>query len=230
MKKFIYIIVIDIFFLLINFYHYKVKKEVYNIFNDYNNKYRLDDFDFDEPFIYEIVFLYFELIGILIFIIKVIVYCYQNYSKFNIKEEHYKNNNEGISLELQNNLLDNKIKESKNENANEKILTEHDSYINESGEKQNEEKKKQINNNENEKTICIKIEALDQNKSHLYACKENDQFKIYRDKFLNEFQEYKSKNIYFIYYGDKIDENKTLKENKIKDSSVIGLMIDILGD
>ena len=230
MKKFIYIIVIDIFFLLINFYHYKVKKEVYNIFNDYNNKYRLDDFDFDEPFIYEIVFLYFELIGILIFIIKVIVYCYQNYSKFNIKEEHNKNNNEGISLELQNNLLDNKIKESKNENANEKILIEHDSYINESGEKQNEEKKKQINNNENEKTICIKIEALDQNKSHLYACKENDQFKIYRDKFLNEFQEYKSKNIFFIYYGDKIDENKTLKENKIKDSSVIGLMIDILGD
>jgi len=226
LKKFIYIIIIDIFFLLINFYHYKVKKEVYNIFNDYNNKYRLDDFD--KPLIYEKTFLYFELIGILIFIIKVIVYCYQNYSKF--KEEHNKNNNEGNSIELQNNLLDNKIKESKNENANEKILIEHDSYINESGEKQNKEKKKQINNNENENTICISIQTSDQNRSHLYACKENDQFIIYRDKFLNEFQEYKSKNIYFFSNGEKIDENKTLKENKIKDNSIIVLNINVLGD
>ena len=227
LKKYIIIIVIDIFFLLINVYHYKVKKEVYNIFNDYNNKYELDDFY--DPLIFEIIFLFFEFVGIIIFIIKVIIYCYHNYSNSNIKEE-YSKINEGILLELQNNLYDNKIKESKNENTNEKILIEHDSCINESGEKQKEEKIKQVNNNENEETIAIKIETLDQNKSRLYACKENDQFKIYRDKFLNEFQDYKSKNIYFISNGNKIDENKTLKENKIKDSSVIELMINIIGD
>ena len=228
LKILIIIIVIDIFFILINFYHYKVKKEVYNIFNDYANKYRLDDFD--DPCTFEIIILFIELVGILIFIIKFIIYFFKNYSEFNFNEEYSKIKNEGISLELQGAFIGKKNKESKNENSNEKILNEHDNIINESGKNQNKEKIKQINNIENEETIAIKFETCDQNKSRLFACKENDQFKIYRDKFLNEFQEYKRRNFYFISNGNIIDENKTLKENKIKDSSVIELMINELDD
>lgn len=102
-------------------------------------------------------------------------------------------------------------------------------YINKESDNNyvNEEKK---TNNENEEYISIRFDSNDQKIARSFACKEEDKFKIYVIKLLEDFPEYNKKKFYFLSNGNIIDENKTLKENNIKDNSIITLTLDELDD
>ncbi len=82
-------------------------------------------------------------------------------------------------------------------------------------------------NAKDEKYISIRFDSNDQKIARSFACKEEDKFKIYIIKLLEDFPEYNKKKVYFLSNGNIIDENKTLKENNIKD---ITLTLDELDD
>ena len=52
-------------------------------------------------------------------------------------------------------------------------------------------------------------------------CYESDIFRTLKEKLINEYPEIKNMNIYFLANGTKVDENKTMLENKISSGSTI---------
>ena len=53
------------------------------------------------------------------------------------------------------------------------------------------------------------------------ACKESWPFSLLEEKLYKDYPEYNNPNTYFMTNASMIDKNKTLKENKIKNNSVI---------
>jgi len=54
-----------------------------------------------------------------------------------------------------------------------------------------------------------------------FICKNTDIFKFLEDKFYENYSEYKGLDNIFIINGRKIDRNKALDENKIKNNDII---------
>jgi hypothetical protein len=98
---------------------------------------------------------------------------------------------------------------------------------------QKEEKDKIIKKNEleisqfsfklstEEKKISIIFVSFDQNIIYSIICKSTDIFSLVENKFYEKYSEYKILNNYFILNGKKIDKNKSLFENKIKNNDII---------
>ena len=72
-----------------------------------------------------------------------------------------------------------------------------------------------------EKLISIIFTSSDQNIISSFICKNIDIFKFIENKFYEKYSEYKGLDNNFISNGRKIDKNKNLDENKIKNNDII---------
>ena len=77
-----------------------------------------------------------------------------------------------------------------------------------------------------EKNISIIFISSDQNIHYSIICKNTESFSKIKSLLYDKYPEYKITNNYFILNGNKIDENKNLKENNIKNSDIIMLKIN----
>ena len=78
----------------------------------------------------------------------------------------------------------------------------------------------------NEEIIAIHFESNNQDIKYTTTCKKSDKFNNVIKKLLEEYPEYKKKEIFFLSNGERIEENKTISENKIKTGDKI--LINIL--
>jgi len=72
-----------------------------------------------------------------------------------------------------------------------------------------------------EKIISIIFTSYDENIMFSFICKNTDAFKYLENKFYEKYSEYKGLDNNFISNGRKIDKNKSLDENKIKNNDII---------
>jgi len=131
--------------------------------------------------------------------------------------------NENKKLSINNNQLNiekNNIKEKLNE-----IMFESNEQINKKEKmiKQYELKISQFHFkfSPTEKIISIIFTSYDENIMSSFICKNTDAFKFIENKFYEKHSEYKGLNNNFISNGRKIDKNKSLDENKIKNNDII---------
>ena len=80
-------------------------------------------------------------------------------------------------------------------------------------EKEKKEKKESI--------IAVMFFIPDQNIHYSISCKDSDPFSKIESKLFEEFPELKSKNIYYLAKGNKVDKTATLEQNKIKNGDTI---------
>ena len=74
-----------------------------------------------------------------------------------------------------------------------------------------------------DKLISIKLISIDQKVNFSTFAKVNDSFRKIEDIVYKKYPEYKEYENYFLVNGRKINKNKTLEENKIKDKDVLTL-------
>lgn len=74
-----------------------------------------------------------------------------------------------------------------------------------------------------EKLISIIFISFNQEIHYSIICKNTDIFSTVENFLYNEYPKYRETENYFIFNGTKINRNKTLKENKIENSSIIML-------
>ena len=72
-----------------------------------------------------------------------------------------------------------------------------------------------------EKIMSIIFISSDQNIISSFICKNTDNFKFIENKFYEKFSEYRGLDNNFILNGRKINKNKSLDENKIKNNDII---------
>ena len=72
-----------------------------------------------------------------------------------------------------------------------------------------------------EKIISIIFTTFDQNIISSFICKNTDIFNLIENKFYEKHSEYKDLNNNFFSNGRKIDKNKSLDENNIKNNDII---------
>ena len=75
---------------------------------------------------------------------------------------------------------------------------------------------------EDDKIIFIIFMASDENIHYSMICKSTEIFSELEKRLYIKYTQYKeTKNYYYYDIGDKINVNKTLEDNKIKDNNVI---------
>ena len=72
--------------------------------------------------------------------------------------------------------------------------------------------------------IKVRVKDTSQNINEIIECEISDKTSILREKLIDKIPELKDDNFFLLFNGDKIDTNKTIEENKIKDNSVILLI------
>jgi len=72
-----------------------------------------------------------------------------------------------------------------------------------------------------EKIISIIFISSDQNIISSFICKNTDSFKVLENKLYEKYSEYKDLDNIYILNGRKINKNKSLDENKIKNNDII---------
>ena len=78
-----------------------------------------------------------------------------------------------------------------------------------------------INYIEENEDICVNIKSFDENFEFSFTCKKNDKFKDLEEKLYKKYPDLKNAEHYFVYNEIKIDTEKTLEQNKIKDNANI---------
>ena len=81
--------------------------------------------------------------------------------------------------------------------------------------------KAEINNNPDNEDISVIIKSMNQDFKSSFICKKTDKFVALKQKLYEKKPELKNISIYFLKYGQAIDEEKTIEENKIKDSDIL---------
>ena len=143
-------------------------------------------------------------------------------------------------LKEKDNIIDN-LKNEKKEflNKNEQLKIEYNK-INEKLNQMNSELREQVSKKEKiikeyelkisqfpfvfspgEKIMSIIFISSDQNIISSFICKNTDNFKTLEDKFYENYSEYKGLDNIFIINGRKINKNKSLDDNKIKNNDII---------
>jgi len=79
--------------------------------------------------------------------------------------------------------------------------------------------------NEDENIISVIFETTDQKLHYSVPCRKTDSFSKIEKKLYKEYPVYKEKNKYFLVNSNIVDVNKTVEENKIKNSDVIFLIL-----
>ena len=72
-----------------------------------------------------------------------------------------------------------------------------------------------------EKIMSIIFKSDDENILYSILCKNSDKFTRLKNIIYDKYPEYKEYENYFLFNEEKINENKTLEENKIKEGSII---------
>ena len=72
--------------------------------------------------------------------------------------------------------------------------------------------------------ISVRIKDTSQNIDEIIKCEKSEQASILKEKIIEKKQELINTNFYFLFNGNKIDEEKTIKENKIEDEDVLLLI------
>ena len=72
-----------------------------------------------------------------------------------------------------------------------------------------------------EKIMSIIIMSSDENIVFPILCKNTDIFSYVENKFYEKYPEYKNFDNYFILNGKRINKNRNLDENKIKNNDII---------
>ena len=93
--------------------------------------------------------------------------------------------------------------------------------------KKTDERKKIKERKESIYAIIIKFQSDDGNINYILSCNENDIFKDIANKLFEEKKEFKEYGNTFLCNGNNINENKSLKENTIKNNDIIIVMEDI---
>lgn len=84
-----------------------------------------------------------------------------------------------------------------------------------------------IQNNANEirtnsnKIMSVNFFWQEKNINYNMPCYESDEFRTLKEKLINEYPEIKNMNIYFLVNGARVEENKTMLENRIPSGSTI---------
>ena len=77
----------------------------------------------------------------------------------------------------------------------------------------------------NEKLMPVIFHSYDESIHYSVICKNNDEFSKIESLLYDKYPEYKNINKDFIINGKKIDINKNLEDNNIRDSDIITLNI-----
>jgi len=72
--------------------------------------------------------------------------------------------------------------------------------------------------------IKVTIKDTSQNINEIIECEKNDKSSVLRKKLIDKKKELEKINFYFIVNGNKLDEEKTIKENKIRNGDYILLI------
>ena len=72
-----------------------------------------------------------------------------------------------------------------------------------------------------EKLISVNFISLDQNMYYSLICKNKEKFIELEKKIYNEFPEYSKTNNYFMINGNRVNNEQTLDENKIRNNDII---------
>ena len=151
-----------------------------------------------------------------------------------------KNNLNNHINNLQNNFRNNNIKENKEFNQNPLKLNNNNYNSNHQVEnfrnKLNEKDKKiyllekRIKELEGieEKIIAVKIVSVDQVINCAMKCKKSDVFSKIEKELYRDYPDYKKQKVFFTANGKKIDENKTMDENGIKNGTSIVLNLNLI--
>ena len=115
----------------------------------------------------------------------------------------------------------------KNENLIKKIKEQENklnSQINKILELENEIKKLETYFlSPGEKLITVKFISVDQVINFSVTAKSNDKFSKLEDILYDKYPKYKDTENYFLFNGKRINRNRTLEENKIKNNDVLTL-------
>ena len=90
----------------------------------------------------------------------------------------------------------------------------------------NETMKDSIYKNFRKELISIIFSSTDKKINHSLICKKDDNFKVIENLLYESYPEYKQTENLFMVKGNKIDKNKTIKENNIKDNDIIVIVIN----
>ena len=74
-----------------------------------------------------------------------------------------------------------------------------------------------------EKLITVKFISVDQVINFSVTAKNNDKFSKLEDILYDKYPKYKDTKNYFLFKGKRINRNRTLEENKIKNNDVLTL-------
>ena len=154
------------------------------------------------------------------------------------QNEEYKNKInelENIINELKNQLIekDKLLKEEKieNDNLNKKIkqiISNDKIKTSKIKELENEIKlfRTYYNFSSNEKLISIKFISGNQDIDFPVITKNTDYIANIEQKLYEKYPKYRESENYFLVNGNKINKNKTIEENKIKNNDVLNLEIN----
>jgi len=118
---------------------------------------------------------------------------------------------------------DKKINENLQNQINNKS-SNNNSQINKISELEDEIKKlKTYFLSPGDKLISIKLTSIDKNIDFSTYAKVNDSFRKIEEIVYDKYPEYKEYENFFLVNGKKVNKNKTLKENNIKDKDVLTL-------
>ena len=134
----------------------------------------------------------------------------------NLKNEIQKLSLKNNQLNIENNNISeklNKIMLESNEQINkkEKLIKQYELKIS----------KFSFEFSPGENAISIILISSDQNIISSFICKNTDNFNFIENKFYEKYSEYEGLDNNFILNGRKIDKNKSLYENKIKNNDII---------
>jgi hypothetical protein len=73
----------------------------------------------------------------------------------------------------------------------------------------------------NDKLMTIMIQSFTDKFHFSIICKNSENLVRIEKEFLDEYPEYKNRNIFFLFNGSLVDKSKTLEENKIKNNSIL---------
>ena len=161
-------------------------------------------------------------------------------SKLEKELEEEKNKNIVLMLKITN--LEDYIKNLKNELSTYENKLKSKSQISFSGDVKAEEIMKLVNQinqkdeeikdlranmpfnlKQGEKLISVIFISVDQKIHYSIICKNTDIFTNVENKLYDEYPEYRETENYFMVSGQKVNKYKSLKENKIVNSSIINL-------
>jgi len=72
-----------------------------------------------------------------------------------------------------------------------------------------------------EKLLSLIFVSNNQEIHYSIICKDSDKFTVVENLLYDEYSEYRESENYFLFNGEKINEYKTLKENNLKNGSII---------